>query len=149
MFSSHAGNSWGVDETTGRGCVGCGPQEQFRGCADVAIGDQFTADDLIPDRKHTFAGPTSKSNQSPAWDKNSIGVGTSTKTVKEESKNDLWTQRKRRKHFGGHKPKNEKEALILLETLFQNASPEVMSDCVLTALSTAYVLMLTFNQPIL
>lgn len=32
------GNSWGVDSTTGSGCVGCGPQEQFYGCADVAVG---------------------------------------------------------------------------------------------------------------
>merc|ERR1712179_528425 len=30
-------NSWGTDPDTGRQCVGCGPQEQFRGCSDVAI----------------------------------------------------------------------------------------------------------------
>lgn len=34
----NAGNSWGVDSVTGRGCVGCGNQEQFYGCADIAIG---------------------------------------------------------------------------------------------------------------
>lgn len=34
----NAGNSWGTDKITGRGCVGCGNQEQFYGCADIAIG---------------------------------------------------------------------------------------------------------------
>ncbi|KAK2138631.1 hypothetical protein NP493_7375g00004 [Ridgeia piscesae] len=32
----HTGNSWGRDEY-GRSCIGCGPQEEFYGCADVAI----------------------------------------------------------------------------------------------------------------
>lgn len=32
-----AGNRWGRDSETGEQCVGCGPQEQFYGCADVAI----------------------------------------------------------------------------------------------------------------
>ena len=32
------GNSWGVDKN-GTSCLGCGPQEQFYGCADVAIGN--------------------------------------------------------------------------------------------------------------
>ena len=31
------GNSWGVDPVTSKGCVGCGPQEQFYGCSDIAI----------------------------------------------------------------------------------------------------------------
>ncbi len=31
------GNSWGKDPETGEECVGCGPQEQFYGCADIAI----------------------------------------------------------------------------------------------------------------
>ncbi|KAK3598612.1 hypothetical protein CHS0354_019872 [Potamilus streckersoni] len=31
------GNSWGVDPDTKRGCVGCGDQEEFYGCSDVAI----------------------------------------------------------------------------------------------------------------
>ena len=32
-----AGNSWGISPD-GRQCVGCGNQEQFYGCADIAIG---------------------------------------------------------------------------------------------------------------
>ena len=32
-----SGNSWGVDKS-GQGCVGCGEQEQFYGCSDIAIG---------------------------------------------------------------------------------------------------------------
>ena len=31
------GNSWGVDPDTSVGCLGCGRQEQFYGCADVRI----------------------------------------------------------------------------------------------------------------
>ena len=38
-----SGNSWGVDKL-GRGCVGCGPQEQFYGCADIAIGSAVLPD---------------------------------------------------------------------------------------------------------
>ena len=38
-----AGNSWG-ENPDGTGCVGCGPQEQFYGCADITIiGDGETA----------------------------------------------------------------------------------------------------------
>ena len=32
-----AGNNWGTDEN-GEECVGCGPQEHFRACADISIG---------------------------------------------------------------------------------------------------------------
>ncbi|KAK0162803.1 hypothetical protein PV327_006549 [Microctonus hyperodae] len=35
-----AGNNWG-DCGNGTGAVGCGPQEEFRGCADIAINDNF------------------------------------------------------------------------------------------------------------
>ena len=38
QWKYNAGNSWGVDANTGRGCLGCGNQEQFYGCADIAIG---------------------------------------------------------------------------------------------------------------
>lgn len=27
----HTGNSWNIDPRTGRGCRGCGPQEEFYG----------------------------------------------------------------------------------------------------------------------
>ncbi|XP_071109881.1 uncharacterized protein [Haliotis cracherodii] len=36
QWKYNAGNSWGC-EASGHCCVGCGPQEQFYGCADVAI----------------------------------------------------------------------------------------------------------------
>ena len=32
----HTGNSWGTDED-GHGCLGCGQQEEFYGCADIEI----------------------------------------------------------------------------------------------------------------
>lgn len=37
QWKYHAGNGWGVDPVTGQGCVGCGQQEEYYGCADVAI----------------------------------------------------------------------------------------------------------------
>ena len=43
VLISNAGNSWGVGDN-GKGCVGCGPQEQFYGCSDIAIGN-----DTLPD----------------------------------------------------------------------------------------------------
>ncbi|GFR79420.1 cell wall integrity and stress response component 4-like [Elysia marginata] len=33
----HAGNSWGTNADDGVSCVGCGPQEEFYGCADIQI----------------------------------------------------------------------------------------------------------------
>ncbi|KAI0218340.1 hypothetical protein LSAT2_029951 [Lamellibrachia satsuma] len=36
QWKYNTGNSWGVADD-GRACVGCGPQEQFYGCADVSI----------------------------------------------------------------------------------------------------------------
>ncbi|KAH0954937.1 hypothetical protein HN011_012323 [Eciton burchellii] len=36
-----AGNNWG-DCGNGTGAVGCGPQEEFRSCADITIGDNET-----------------------------------------------------------------------------------------------------------
>lgn len=37
QWKYNAGNSWGVDPD-GTGCIGCGNQEQFYGCSDIAIG---------------------------------------------------------------------------------------------------------------
>ena len=34
------GNSWGVGKD-GIGCIGCGPQENFRSCADIKITNRF------------------------------------------------------------------------------------------------------------
>ena len=31
------GNSWGLDPDSGDRCLGCGPQEEFYGCSDIAI----------------------------------------------------------------------------------------------------------------
>lgn len=32
-----AGNRWDICEHSGRGALGCGPQETFRGCSDISI----------------------------------------------------------------------------------------------------------------
>ena len=37
QWKYNAGNNWGIDPVTGQGCLGCGPQEQFYACSDVAI----------------------------------------------------------------------------------------------------------------
>lgn len=42
-----AGNNWGVCEN-GTGAVGCGPQEEFRACADVSVTDKDGAADTSP-----------------------------------------------------------------------------------------------------
>lgn len=42
-----AGNNWGVCEN-GTGAVGCGPQEEFRACADVEIVDSSGIADETP-----------------------------------------------------------------------------------------------------
>ena len=52
---SITGNSWGVDPDTNRGCVGCGPQEEFYGCADIRISDGGGGDVVSPT---TTAAPT-------------------------------------------------------------------------------------------
>lgn len=50
QWKYNAGNSWGTDPKTGQGCIGCGNQEQFYGCADVAIGREDVRVGVIPER---------------------------------------------------------------------------------------------------
>ena len=50
QWKYNAGNSWGVDPVTKQGCIGCGPQEQFYGCADVAIGHEEVVTGVPPER---------------------------------------------------------------------------------------------------
>ncbi|RLU26260.1 hypothetical protein DMN91_000053 [Ooceraea biroi] len=51
-----AGNNWG-DCGNGTGAVGCGPQEEFRACADITIGDNEAALPKLP--KQPTTTPTS------------------------------------------------------------------------------------------
>ncbi|EGI60760.1 hypothetical protein G5I_11002 [Acromyrmex echinatior] len=51
-----AGNNWG-DCGNGTGAVGCGPQEEFRACADIVIGDNEVT---LPPRQPTSPTPTDK-----------------------------------------------------------------------------------------
>ncbi|XP_076458575.1 uncharacterized protein LOC143292274 [Babylonia areolata] len=55
QWKYNAGNSWGVDRLTHTGCVGCGPQEQFYGCADVAIGHDEVVVGVPPERFPWFS----------------------------------------------------------------------------------------------
>ncbi|XP_051160757.1 uncharacterized protein LOC127281199 [Leptopilina boulardi] len=50
-----AGNNWGNCEN-GTGAVGCGPQEEFRSCADIAIGDNVAP---LPPRPKIPTTPSS------------------------------------------------------------------------------------------
>ncbi|XP_052739276.1 uncharacterized protein LOC112053162 [Bicyclus anynana] len=52
-----AGNNWGTCED-GTGAVGCGPQEEFRACADIAIGENFATTTRRP--KPTYVHPSRK-----------------------------------------------------------------------------------------
>ncbi|XP_067672319.1 uncharacterized protein [Haliotis asinina] len=47
QWKYNAGNSWGTD-SDGTSCIGCGNQEQFYGCADVAIGSDDAVVGVIP-----------------------------------------------------------------------------------------------------
>lgn len=51
QWKYNSGNSWGTDAETGQSCIGCGPQEQFYGCADIAIGDVENSVTGIPSPK--------------------------------------------------------------------------------------------------
>lgn len=51
-----AGNNWGMCDSE-HGAVGCGPQEEFRACSDIQIGDGFLKPQLYP------VPSTTKSNQ--------------------------------------------------------------------------------------
>lgn len=54
-----AGNNWGMCED-GTGAVGCGPQEEFRACADISIGEHASAPPLRPVRPGIKTKPTAK-----------------------------------------------------------------------------------------
>lgn len=54
-----AGNNWGMCDD-GTGAVGCGPQEEFRACADITIGDHAPAPPLRPIRPATKTTPRAK-----------------------------------------------------------------------------------------
>lgn len=49
-----AGNNWGTCEN-GTGAVGCGPQEEFRACADIAVGDKYATTTRRP--RPTYVPP--------------------------------------------------------------------------------------------
>lgn len=54
-----AGNNWGVCEN-GTGAVGCGPQEEFRACSDISIGEFAASPPLRPTRPGTKTTPRGK-----------------------------------------------------------------------------------------
>uniref|UniRef100_A0A1B0D6C3 Chitin-binding type-4 domain-containing protein n=1 Tax=Phlebotomus papatasi TaxID=29031 RepID=A0A1B0D6C3_PHLPP len=57
-----AGNNWGMCEN-GTGTVGCGPQEQFRACADISIGYGAPSPPLRPVRPGTKTTPKTKMSE--------------------------------------------------------------------------------------
>lgn len=58
------GNSWGYESGSDFGCVGCGNQEQFYACADIAIENNIQVvtqppkDTVIDTRTHSILEPT-------------------------------------------------------------------------------------------
>ncbi|KAK8376299.1 hypothetical protein O3P69_008771 [Scylla paramamosain] len=70
-----SGNNWGVCED-GTGAVGCGPQEEFRACADVAITRTGESVSI------TSAPPTAQPGTSPStFTTNNGGTTTTTKAT--------------------------------------------------------------------
>ncbi|XP_034828174.1 uncharacterized protein [Maniola hyperantus] len=68
-----AGNNWGTCED-GKGAVGCGPQEEFRACADIAIGERFATSTrrprptyVSPSRKPPTAEPAPEESTGTTW----------------------------------------------------------------------------------
>jgi hypothetical protein len=69
-----AGNNWG-NCPNGTGAVGCGPQEEFRACADITISGKATDDTMVPEEEPTqpevpetstvVAPPTPEESHSP------------------------------------------------------------------------------------
>ena len=58
----NVGNSFGIDFSTGINCLGCGPQEQFYGCADIRI-----YDDVGITRPESTTRPAIDPNAGAAW----------------------------------------------------------------------------------
>ncbi|KAI8441952.1 hypothetical protein MSG28_005624 [Choristoneura fumiferana] len=64
-----AGNNWGTCEN-GTGAVGCGPQEEFRACADIAIEDRFATTTKRPRPNYV---PPAKRPSVPTPEENTSG----------------------------------------------------------------------------
>jgi hypothetical protein len=67
-----AGNNWGQC-ADGTGAVGCGPQEEFRACSDISVGEGGTNAPLPRPRPGTKKPATSKPTTS-ATDTNEVGT---------------------------------------------------------------------------
>ncbi|GBP71479.1 hypothetical protein EVAR_103364_1 [Eumeta japonica] len=65
-----AGNNWGTCDN-GTGAVGCGPQEEFRACADIAIGDAFATSSTTRRPRPTYVPPARRPTAPPIEDTNS------------------------------------------------------------------------------
>lgn len=108
----------------GTGCVGCGPQEQFRGCSDIAIGDDFTSDDLMPEHKYTpitsvtrtqrEEGAKNQDGGNAIQDGDYIDFKNAVNEIKK-----TWPDKHNKAKDTSDEDK-DKEARILLSTLFQN-----------------------------
>ncbi|KAM3963926.1 uncharacterized protein ACR2FA_001959 [Aphomia sociella] len=67
-----AGNNWGNCEN-GTEAVGCGPQEEFRACADIAIGEKFATTtrrprpSYVPPSRKPPTVPTPEESSGNAW----------------------------------------------------------------------------------
>jgi len=59
-----AGNNWGRCEDGKSVGLGCGPQEMFRGCADVTIVGQYSSTKINSQTETPFTRPVSSTNNS-------------------------------------------------------------------------------------
>ncbi|XP_041363554.1 uncharacterized protein LOC121379135 [Gigantopelta aegis] len=61
QWKYNAGNSWGTNPD-GTSCIGCGKQEQFYGCADIAIGHDEVHVGSVPPKHPWYSEP-----RDPNW----------------------------------------------------------------------------------
>ncbi|XP_011188170.2 uncharacterized protein LOC105215758 [Zeugodacus cucurbitae] len=66
-----AGNNWGIC-SDGNGAVGCGPQEEFRACSDIAISDTAYQPDSPSEPKPTEIPKQGQTPSEPIEDSNYI-----------------------------------------------------------------------------
>jgi len=100
QWKYNAGNSWGTDAGSGRGCIGCGNQEQFYGCSDIAIGydveipkhKTLPADMEADDKNKSDSQPEMPPPWKPEEDNNNNNVNW--------GENDIFDKPDKREHTG-------------------------------------------------
>lgn len=84
-----AGNSWGTSGD-GNGCIGCGEQEQFYGCADVAIGYDDVELDKLPVRHPWYFDSSTEWHYGIVWTNESTTKGAAAHIFTYNTLSSIW-----------------------------------------------------------